>query len=140
MGGAHEDVIGGPKVLDVPPKRGDDIIQGEVKAKGGVLPLLNEQVQVIRQHVSGKDVHFHVDDENLKLAIPLAQLEVYFQCLRNLSATEKLYHDDKNKTLAKFQVGMNSQGQLDIFIKISACEEGPVVQKLDKLMSLSRKK
>mgnify|MGYP006373452349 CR=1 FL=1 len=143
MGGAHEDVIGGgngPKVVDIP--KSDELLQGTVKPtlKSGILPSISDQVQSIRHHVSGKDVHFHVDSENLKLAMPLAQLEVYVECLRNLSSERKMYHDSKNKTLGKFEVGLNNQGQLDIVVEIRACEEGPVVQKLDKLMTLSRKK
>lgn len=134
MGGFNEDVISGENKGGVVV---EDILQGQKTNRSqSSLQLIPDQVQTVRHHVSGKNVHFHVDDENLKLSIPVAQLMVYFECLRDLSSQRKMYHDVKNKTMGSFEVGMNRGGQLDIVVQISPCEEGPVIQKLEKLMTI----
>ena len=151
MGGLHEDKIEVSKlqVIDEPEKRSfnpDDLIQGtppvhDRHGKGfGNLPFIPAQTQSIRHHLSGKDVHFHIDDEKLKVAIPIAQLESYFYDLKSLNRIEHFYYDDKNATLTHFRAGINSNNQIDVWITVSKCEEGPVVQKLEKLISSSRKK
>lgn len=156
MGGQYEDKVeptttkkaDKPKVVDEPAR--DDLIQGSAPKKeiigNGDLPRIPDQVQAIRWHQSGKDIHFHVDEEKLKSAIPVAQLESFFYDLRNLKRPEHRYYDDKNKSLTLLKAGLNNKGQLDIWITVTSCDvaalgEGQVVQKLDKLLtSASRKK
>jgi len=75
MGGFNEDVINGENKGGVVV---EDILQGQktINRSQSSLQLIPDQVQTVRHHVSGKNVHFHVDDENLKLSIPVAQLSV----------------------------------------------------------------
>lgn len=154
MGGQYEDKIEsakletkqgkGPQVVDEIADA--NLLQGAPARKtkmtnAGSLPVIPAQTQSIRHHLSGKEVHFHVDEEKLKAAIPLAQLEAYYYDLKSLNRTEHHFYDAKNNTLTHLRVGLNSTGQLDVWITVSACEEGPVIQKLDKLItSASRKK
>lgn len=141
MGGANEDVIekSKPQIVNEPAR--GEILQGSGRLKNEVsgIQSIPEQLQEIRTHLSGKNIHFHVDVEKLKVSIPLAQIEAYYSDLKTLAKREHLYYDASNSTLMKLQSGMNAQGQLDVFITITACQEGPVSQKLDKLISASRK-
>ena len=77
MGGQNETVIGGisgketrinPDIPDPP----DPIIQPEVI----IGEAINESVvqrQSVRLHINNNQVHFHVDAENLKAALPVAE-------------------------------------------------------------------
>jgi hypothetical protein len=109
MGGTNESVIEPEKAKKKP--------EGEILAADRAEPLgLKKkkkkkdkerrfeaalvQTQAIRQHVSGPEVHFHVDAEKLKSAIPTAE---WWNAVRNLNKGEPfLWVDATNKTTARF--------------------------------------
>ena len=136
MGGNFEGTIGGQQTPATSP-------QGDVLQRSSVevidLPKMPKQKQSIRYHQNGKNVHFHADDDKLKVSMPLVQCQLYFEALRNLSAREKLYYDSANGTLATFTVGQENDS-IDICIKITPCSEGEVMQKLGQFFDSVSKK
>lgn len=140
MGGLHEDTIKPPKskkesdeVLAAPPEPETHDLTSKIPA----------QTQKVRHHLSGNEIHLHVDEENLKVAIPPVRLDMIIGELRERKVSERSYYDSKNKTIARFVAGQNDKGQFDIWLGVEKApdvKDGPVIGKLDKILSKVAKK
>ena len=90
------------------------------------------QQQNIRQHVSGGEVHFHVDDEGLKTAVPTAE---WWNAVRQLGKAQPFtWVDAKNKTTAKF-TPIFKDGVLDVVVKIESLKIG---SRMEQLLGLAK--
>lgn len=142
MGGVNESVIEPEKAKKKP--------EGEVLAADRAEPLGFKkekkkkkkdkrsapetllQTQSIRQHVSGPEVHFHVDAEKLKSAIPTAE---WWNAVRNLNKGEPfMWVDAKNKTTARF-TPFFKDNVLDVVIQIESLKIG---NRLEQLLGLTK--
>ena len=115
MGGAREDFIQ-PKAE---PKK---------EATTTVAPELGSN-QKIRYHESNGEIHFHVDDANLKAAIPVAE---WFNMWRNaVNFKSSQYIDVNNQallTLQPFKTGTN----VDLIVNVEKINIGVTFDALNK--------
>jgi len=91
MGGDNESVVKSDKKSEGVVLAAD--IKKKKKKKERVL-----QTQNIRQHVSGPEVHFHDDENKLKVAVPTAE---WWNAIRNFGKLKSFtWIDEKNQAVA----------------------------------------
>lgn len=94
--------------------------------------------QNIRTHINTlkggrKELHFHADDEGLKVAVPLAEWYVAWNAMKNMRITEWSYLDRERGTSVIIEIGQNNKGELDASITVFQEFQTPV--KLGKVFS-----
>ena len=130
MGGTNE------SVLDK--KETETVLQGESLLEAQPVETMQKaftspthiQTQTIRQHVSGGEVHFHLDDQKLKAAIPVAD---FFNVKRQIAMLRESFHVDlKNNTLIEFRPWF-ANGTLDLSVHITKVTVSDRFNKVTKL-------
>lgn len=149
MGGQAEDTIS-PQTSKQAPDDGDMLLppSAETPEAPGDIPLVGNLEQAIRYHVSGGEVHFHVDPgkgpntEKMKVAIPVADWYVAFEKLKNLRETNYQYVDHNEGCMLQIRAGINDQRQFELIPTLSKISEGtgPIFDKLETFTASSRKK
>lgn len=85
------------------------------------------QTQAIRQHMSNGQVHLHVDAQNLKTAVPVAEWYVIMRHLKSL--TPFTFVDPDNKSVAYFRPYV-SGGTFEVAIELAAINVGPRITEM----------
>ncbi len=135
MGGTNESVLEAEKGKSQGEVLSADVVESlglskKKKKKAKVEGL--HQTQNIRQHLSGSEVHFHADDENLKTAIPAGD---WWAAVRKLNKGESFsWLDPDNKTIATFTPFFKGK-VLDVVVKIESLKVGT---RLKQLLSLAK--
>jgi len=120
MGGARQDVIGdlpakaekgsgASGVIQTPPSSGD--------SPTGLQSIIAGK-QKIRFHENKGEVHFHADEDGLKVALPVAEWYKAWERLKNLRMTEYTFVDHGNLTRLDVKVGL-IDGKLDISASVA---------------------
>lgn len=88
-------------------------------------------VGTLRVHEAGGAVHFHCDDRELKVAVPVP---CWFRNWERLRAEMGLwkFHDPENKTVLELSVWQTSQGPITAYVGISEAAVTPEFAALDK--------
>jgi|LSQX01.1.fsa_nt_gb hypothetical protein len=85
-----------------------------------------EVVGKVRYHESGNEIHFHDDDNQLKVAIPVAEWFQAWQRLEEGKIDHWEYADRQRKTVLDVRVVLVSSAdeptKLDVAMKISGLE------------------
>ena len=100
-------------------------------------PPVSNQDQHVRIHENAGEVHFHVDSENLKAAVPVA---VWYEAWQRLSTqpNESFVFSDQNNgtilTVQSVQVGggLNQPDTLDMRIIVKRVNIGDTFAQLSK--------
>lgn len=132
MGGSNESVLKSDKVNetvlppDRPPQEKDasDIFPDGAYSGPKVLHGLfskKEQYQTIRQHLNNGQIHFHVDAESLKVAIPVAEWFLIMKSLRSM--TNYKFVDTTNSCTIDFEPFIDS-GEFDVAIDLKPIRIG----------------
>lgn len=127
MGGINEEVVE-KKKSNVASPVGDIITPTDKRS-------LVEQTQAIRVHRTnnGTEVHFHVDDEKLKVAIPIS---VWMGMESRLLAMETCeFFDAKNKSTVTILPRMNGK-QFDLIVSVQRAE---VTANTQKILNLTKR-
>jgi hypothetical protein len=137
MGGANESVLPSDKVAGAaPPGAGPnpgnvlapDFVQAPLanvppppplNLQGAGVPI---QTQAIRQHMSGGQIHLHVDGpQPLKVAVPVAEWYVIMRHLRSLSPFT--FVDSENKCVLFLRPYIHA-GLFEVAIELSPIQVG----------------
>ena len=107
-------------------------VKTPAKVTKGSVDLLSGE-QKIRIHESGGKVHFHVDAENLKVEIPVAEWFKAWQFLSKPSETEHqwMYADPEHGTVLSTTTSCKNQ-PLETEISIVKMDFGPTYSALQK--------
>ena len=128
MGGDNESVLKAEKTEN---QNTGIVLKADKKKKKKKNPI--SQTQSIRQHVSGSEVHFHADDDRLKVAIPTAE---WWNAVRSLNKFQSFsYVDEKNKAIGTFEPFL-ADGIIEVSVKIEPIQIGP---RLEALLNLAKK-
>lgn len=121
MGGARETKVGaaaekpgvtiGPKIAAPPP------------------PIKTEQQ--VRIHENQGEVHFHVDNENLKVAVPSGEWYKAWEDIAKFPGREWSYVDKQRGTLLTVKSGI-IDGTLDAIVQIAKVSTGDTFAELEK--------
>lgn len=151
MGGQAEDTITPQTTKQAPTPEDSNILLPPSSAPvetSDEIPLVGSLEQAIRYHVSGSEVHFHVDPgkgpntEKMKVAIPVADWYIAFEKLKNLRETSYQYIDHAEGCMLQIRAGINSDRQFELLPTLSKISEGtgPIFDKLEVFTASSRKK
>jgi hypothetical protein len=89
-----------------------------------------KQVQKIRQHVSGGEVHFHDDEAKLKVAIPVAD---WWTIKREMASLNPVtWVDQKQQTILEITPVLENS-VMDVVISINKFTTGDALAKLNNL-------
>jgi hypothetical protein len=144
MGGKNEDTIEVGKKAK-PKKAKDD-------APGGVLdPNTSQQAipavrqvpelsQKIRFHLNQGMIHFHLDDDKLKVEVPVAVWWSAWQELKNLRQNEWRYVDHERGTMLEVTAGLSQDGKFDICPVVTKVAQGSgaIFSQLDEFTTKCR--
>jgi hypothetical protein len=107
---------------DAPPAAPANTIPANLPTGPFGVPM---QTQAIRQHMNNGQVHLHVDAQQLKTAVPVAEWYVIMRHLKSL--TPFTFIDTDNKSVAYFRPYI-SNGQFEVAIELAAINVGPRIQ------------
>jgi hypothetical protein len=118
MGGKNEDTIEVGKKAK-PKKAKDD-------APGG--------------HLNQGMIHFHLDDDKLKVEVPVAVWWSAWQELRNLRQNEWRYVDHERGTMLEVTAGLSQDGKFDICPVVTKVAQGSgaIFSQLDEFTTKCR--
>lgn len=144
MGGSRQDVIGDipvdaqkPKDVEGSGGQGGVLLQASSPDHLGSpdtsLDQLTPSQQKIRFHENAGEVHFHADDEKLKVAVPVAEWYRAWDALKNLRRNNWQHVDLKNGSQVVVRVG-DINGQLDCTVEVTKVSSGtgPTFDALNK--------
>jgi len=130
MGGQNEDTI------DVGAQAAEGgTLDPEIGPSGSVsIPTVAPLSQKIRYHESGGKIHFHFDDEGLKVEVPVAEWWGIWQQLKNMRISEWTFMDHGRGTLLHVSAGLDEGGKFDVCptVRKVTTGSGAVFQKLDE--------
>jgi hypothetical protein len=86
--------------------------------------------QVIRLHENKKDgaFHFHVDAEGIKAVVPVTEMWVAWDRIKNLG--KFTYVDADNKTILTVVVAVNAKGVVDAYTNVKPITTGSYYQRI----------
>jgi hypothetical protein len=135
MGGEHQDTI----------EIGKEDLSGVLDPGGApepshAIPKVSGLSQKIRYHLSQGKIHFHLDDENLKVEIPVADWWGAWQELKNLRRNSWQYVDHQRGTMLEVTAGIGHDGKFDICPVLTKIAQGSgaVFDKLDEFTTKCR--
>lgn len=125
MGGDFEGMIGAEKKTEKSGIGGLLQPASATQPKSG-LPVVGELSQAIRfhQNPTGSEIHFHVDDEKLKVALPVAEWWSAWEQVKNMRLDQYRYVDHKNGTMLELTSGLDGAGKFEILPKVSRIANG----------------
>ena len=85
------------------------------------------QTQAIRQHLSGGQVHLHLDEQKIKVAIPVAEWDVIMRNLKSMN--QFTFIDSENKAVAYFKPFI-SNGVFEVTVDVCAIQIGNRIQEM----------
>jgi hypothetical protein len=131
MGGKNEDTI------KVEESKGGTLDPQQKPAEKPSIPTVAPLSQKIRYHEKDGNVHFHLDDEGLKVNVPVADWWGAWEQLKNLRVTEWKYIDHKRGTMLKVTAGLDSSGNFEVCPTVTQLSQGAggIFQKLDDFTS-----
>lgn len=142
MGGAHQDVLENPETIDVGKKKKGDVLEPrKPRVSSSELPRIAPLEQAIRYHVNNGEAHFHDDDENLKVAMPVAEWWKAIEQVSNFRTELYRYVDHANGTVLELRPGVNDDGEFDVTPTVKEMPAtGPLLSKLMTFADKSRGK
>jgi len=96
-----------------------------------VITPVPEMKQQVRFHENQGEVHFHVDAENLKVAVPSGEWFKAWEDLARFPGREWSFVDKQRGTLLTVKSGIIS-GTLDAYIEVTKIQAGNTFTELDK--------
>ena len=126
--------------------KNEGTIQVEEKSVGGTLDPEPEKIslptvrkvptlsQKIRYHEKDGFIHFHLDDEGIKVNVPVAEWWGAWDQLKNLRITEWKFIDHKRGTMLEVCAGLDAKNNFEVCPKVTQFVQGPgaVFGKLDE--------
>ena len=113
--------MGGKRETNVGSKKKDKKSSGKPGITVGPKPrttkTIEEMEQNVRVHENAGEVHFHVDDENIKAAVPSAEWYKTWEHLSVFPGEEWCYVDQKEGTILKVQSAI-TDGTVDIILSV----------------------
>lgn len=130
--------MGGERETVVTQKPRETTIQSEIKQF--VAPKESGLSQKIRIHENAGEIHFHDDDNKLKVSVPVAEWwSIWKKSRSNLHAIIH-YVDANNNTLLEIQPQLtwndSTNNNVEVFVRVSKLTLGTTFQSLDKFTNL----
>jgi hypothetical protein len=126
MGGKRETNVGSKKKDKKTSKPGVTVGPKPRAAK-----TIEEMEQSVRVHENAGEVHFHVDDEKIKAAVPSADWYKAWEHLSAFPGEEWCYVDQKEGTILKVQSAI-TDGTVDIILSVKKIALGDTFRELEK--------
>jgi len=135
MGGKHQDTIQAKDIGGVLDPGGPEPSQATQ-----AIPKVQGLSQKIRFHLSGSMVHFHFDEEKLKVEIPVADWWGAWQELKNLRRDSWRYVDHQRATMLEVTAGLGDDGKFDICPVVTKVAQGSgaIFEKLEEFTTKCR--
>lgn len=150
MGGQYEDMVSpaAKAEKEKKPESGNLLMPELSGMPDSGIPQVGSLSQAIRYHVSGGDVHFHVDagkgpnKEDMKVAVPVAEWWTAWEKLKNLRGSNYSYIDHEQGCMLTVTAGLNEKGEFEIIPSLKKISNGtgPVFNRLEEFMDQQRKK
>jgi len=98
------------------------------------VPVASQQDQHVRVHENAGEVHFHVDSEKLKAAVPVASWYEAWQELSTIPGKTFTWSDEANGTLLKVE-SVQTDDEIDARITVQKIKIGDTFAQLSKFSS-----
>jgi hypothetical protein len=143
MGGKNEDTIEVGKKDKGKGKKAKADIGGTLDPNSPAIPAVRqvpELSQKIRFHLNEGMVHFHLDEESLKVEVPVAAWWSAWQELKNLRQNEWRYVDHERGTMLEVTAGLSQDGKFDICPVVTKVAQGSgaIFSQLDEFTAKCR--